>query len=141
MLDEGGLLAALRWYLSGFSKRSGIHVELIAQDVGRLPQEIEMDMFRIVQESLTNIHRHSESRTARVKVERTTTQVMLSVQDWGHGMQVSGKRDDPAESASAGVGLSGMRQRLHQLGGRLEVATDDHGTTITATIPLTQDSA
>jgi PAS domain S-box-containing protein len=140
MLDEGGLLAALRWYLAGFSKRSGIQVDLLGEDVGRLPEGIEMDLFRIVQECLSNIHRHSGSRTARIKLSRTTSQIIVSVQDWGVGMQLHGRWTGFADPGSHGVGLSGMRQRLRYLGGHLEIESSTGGTTITATVPLCQEN-
>ena len=140
MLDEGGLVAALRWYLAGFTKRSGIHVDLLAQDVGRLPEAIEMDLFRIIQECLSNIHRHSGSRTARIKLERTTSQIILTVQDWGTGMQLHGRWGGLTDPDLQGVGLSGMRQRLRHLGGRLEILSSTGGTTITAIVPLTQET-
>jgi two-component system NarL family sensor kinase len=140
MLDEAGLLAALRWYLDGFAKRSGIGVELIAtQDVARLPSEIEMDLFRIVQECLANVHRHSGSSTAQVHVDRQIGQVVLRVQDQGRGMAGQTLRDEPRSFGSLGVGISGMRQRLRHLGGRLEIASNNHGTTITAVIPLPEE--
>jgi two-component system, NarL family, sensor kinase len=140
MLDEGGLLAALRWYLAGFSKRSGIHVDLLAQDIGRLPDGIEMDLFRIVQESLSNIHRHSGSRTAKIKLERTKSEIILSVRDWGIGMQLHTRWSGLTDPSLQGVGLSGMRQRLRYLGGRLEIESSSGGTTITAIVPLAQEN-
>jgi PAS domain S-box-containing protein len=136
MLDECGLIAALRWYLAGFSKRTGIVVDLVAQDIGKLPRELEMDMFRVVQECLSNVHRHSKSPTAQIRVEQAGAQVRVAVQDSGVGMQkIQGPRGS-LDPASFGVGLSGMRQRLQYLGGVLEIESDNHGTTIFACIPI-----
>ena len=139
MLDQTGLVAALRWFLDGFAQRSGIDVDLVATaDVGRLPPEIEMDLFRVVQECLANVHRHSGSSTAQLWIERQATQVQLRVKDQGHGMpSLPAERED---SGQLGVGLSGMRQRLRHLGGRLEIESSSQGTTITAIVPLPADS-
>ena len=132
MLDEGGLISALRWYVTGFSKRSGIEVELVATpDIGRLPPEIEMDLFRIVQECLANVHRHSGSRTAQIRVGQQAEQIILQVKDQGRGMPA-----EKAGVATLGVGISGMRERLRYLGGKLLVSSSDRGTTVTAFLPL-----
>jgi PAS domain S-box-containing protein len=137
MLDGAGLIAALGWYLDGFAKRSGIHVELIApQDHWRLPEEIEMDLFRIVQECLANVHRHSGSSTAQVRIERAASGVVLRVEDQGRGMQSKTSLLEAEDSLSFGVGLSGIRQRLRHLGGRLEIVSNEQGTTVTAIVPL-----
>ncbi|PYS28666.1 MAG: hypothetical protein DMG11_11845, partial [Acidobacteria bacterium] len=141
MLDQAGLLASLRWYLAGFTKRTGIHAELVAtEDIGRLPARVEMDLFRIVQECLSNIHRHSGSRTAQVQLKLQPNQVMLLVQDQGRGMPVTITMAKPAQSGPSGVGLSGMAQRLRHLGGHLEIASDSQGTKITAIVPLGRGS-
>ena len=134
MLDELGLPAALRWYLSGFGERTGIDVELVVpEDLGRLSTAMEMDMFRIVQECLMNVHRHSGSRTALVKLELETDRIVLKVEDSGRGMPINTSGDKT--SRLFGVGLSGMRQRLRHLGGRLEIASSSCGTRITAIVP------
>jgi signal transduction histidine kinase len=131
MLDEAGLSAALQWYLKGFVKRTGINVELVAsQDVKRLPENVEMDLFRVVQECLANIHRHSKSRTAEIRMERQASQIVLLVRDQGQGMSTQ----------SYGVGLTGMAQRLGYIGGRLGIESSSQGTTITAVVPLPGDS-
>jgi two-component system, NarL family, sensor histidine kinase UhpB len=132
-LDQGGLISALKWYVNGFAKRSGIEVDLFtAPDIGRLPREVEMDLFRIVQECLANVHRHSGSSTAQVRVGRQAEQIILQVQDQGHGIRAEKAND----VASLGVGVSGMRERLRQLGGRLLVSSSNQGTTVTAFLPL-----
>ena len=135
ILDEGGLVLALKWYADGFCKRSGIQVELQSGPrVGRLPIDIETDLFRVVQECLSNIHRHSGSSKASVQLDRDAEEVVLKIQDWGHGM--------PAEVASGrttesiGVGIAGMRERLGQHSGHLEITSSESGTIVTAVIPL-----
>jgi signal transduction histidine kinase len=134
MLDEAGLVSALRWYTDGFSARSGIRIELeAAHNIRRLPPDLEMDLFRVVQECLTNIHRHSGSSRARVRLDTDAEWVRLEVRDWGRGI--------PAEIASGralasrGVGIPGMRERVGHHNGRLDIQSSD-GTIITATLPL-----
>ena len=129
MLDEAGLSSTLKWYTEGFSERSGIRVDLALEpDPGRLPLEIETVLFRVVQECLANVHRHSGSALASVRLQRKPDSVILQVQDWGHGI--------PPEVGRAGVGIPGMRERLSQLLGHLEIESGGQGTTITATVPL-----
>jgi PAS domain S-box-containing protein len=135
MLDEAGLVSALKWYIEGFSSRSGIKVELTADPaVGRLPIDIETDLFRVVQECLANIHRHSGSVAAVVHIDRNPERVLLQIRDWGRGM--------PAEIASGralaspGVGIPGMHERLGQHQGNLEIKSSNKGTIVTATVPL-----
>ncbi len=137
LLDEVGLDSALRWYLEGFSERSKIkvHTELVKGFADNLPRDLALSLFRIVQESLTNIHRHAESPSASVKVDRSRTEITLVIQDQGKGI--------PAEIQSKissgeipGVGLRGIRERIHQFGGRLEIRADAGGTTIVAALPL-----
>jgi PAS domain S-box-containing protein len=135
MLDEAGLVSALKWYVEGFSARSGISVDLKADPaVGRLPIDIETDLFRVVQECLANIHRHSGSAVAAVQLDRNTERVLLEIRDWGRGM--------PAEIASGralaspGIGIPGMHERLGQHRGNLEIRSSNTGTIVTATVPL-----
>lgn len=135
MLDEAGLVSALKWYVEGFSDRSGINVELRADPgLGRLPIDIETDLFRVFQECLANIHRHSGSRRAAVHVDRNANGISLRIQDWGCGI--------PAEiasgraSASPGIGIPGMHERLGQHRGHLEIQSSSKGTVVTATVPL-----
>jgi signal transduction histidine kinase len=150
MLDEAGLPPAMRWFCEGFAKRSDIAVELdIAPDVGRLPAEIEATLFRVAQEALTNVHRHSGGTRVRVSLmlgtpSETGPDVMLAVEDDGKGMPRSVLRplEAPAGSGNVkmlGVGLAGMRERLHQFGGRLEIVTGPAGTTVRAVVPLSGD--
>jgi len=142
LLEELGLISALRQYVEGYTQRSGIRVELDAPaDFGRLPQEIELAVFRVVQESLTNIHRHSGSSTAQVHLRRDISGVRLEVQDQGRGMPQ--ERFDQAGQIMPGfgVGITGMQERLRQLGGRLNMVSSSQGTTVTAIVPTPQSLA
>ena len=137
MLDDVGLLAAIRWFANGFSQRSSIRVELsLPADLPRLPTEVETAVFRVVQESLTNVHRHSGSDTAIVRLETEANNLHLYVID--HGRGISPDKLSRQESASVGVGLLGMRERLRQLLGQLDIDSGSQGTTIHATIPLSE---
>jgi PAS domain S-box-containing protein len=130
-LDEFGLGDALSHLVSGFADRSGIAVELVVSpDLGRLPREAETALFRIVQESLNNIHRHSGSPRARIQVRRDSHSVTLEVRDEGH--RVENTMNRPAE----GVGIAGMRERVRQLGGRFEMRSSESGTTLKIVLPL-----
>jgi len=139
ILDHAGLVLALQWYVEGFSKRSGVHVDLITlQDIGRLSLELETALFRIVQESLTNIRRHSGSETASIRLERYNDEIRLEISDQGRGISENGHRSLEGEMVELGVGIPGMRQRLIQLGGRLEIESSDQGTKIIAVVPTTE---
>jgi PAS domain S-box-containing protein len=140
LLDQAGLVSALQWYAQGFSKRSGIYVEVFAEPMDRLPADFEMALFRVVQESLTNVLRHSGSETANIRLERISDEIFLEIRDKGHGLGASKQANDAIETEEfieMGVGIPGMQQRLRQLGGRLEVTSNSHGTTITAVLPHT----
>ena len=137
LLDEAGLVSALQWYVQGFTKRSGIYVDLVTQPMDRLPADVELALFRIVQESLTNVRRHSGSATATIRLENKSDAVFLEIKDRGRGMPTSKMTEDRADIIEMGVGIPGMRQRLVQLGGRLEVTSNSQGATITAIVPLT----
>ena len=138
MLDEAGLILALEWFIDGFSRRSSIHVDFAAPpDFRRLPSQMETALFRVVQESLTNIYRHSGSATAEIRLERDESQVQLRVKDRGRGINARGNGGGRAKQTGAlGVGISGMRERLRQLGGHLEVHSNGVGTSVTAVLPL-----
>lgn len=139
LLDHAGLVSALQWYVEGFTKRSGIHVDIITPgEIGRLPSEVETALFRIVQESLTNIHRHSGSSTASIRLERRDGQVILQIKDQGAGIRFE-ETETPEDFRSVGVGVGGMRQRLRHMGGRLEITSNSQGTTITAVVPLVRE--
>jgi signal transduction histidine kinase len=136
LLDEVGLESALRWYVEGFAERSKVSVNLeLPEDLERLPQECELTLFRVVQECLTNIHRHSGSSTATVRISRNDTEAKLEVKDDGRGM--SQKRQMEIYSGeSSGVGLRGMRERVRQIGGTLGIQSSAIGTSITVVLPL-----
>ena len=136
LLDEMGLASALRWYIDGFSSRSKIATNLeIAGDFGRLSNEMEIAIFRMVQECLTNVHRYSESPTAEVRIEHTDGQVRVHVSDAGKGIPLE-KQPALSSSHQSGVGFRGMRERIQELGGSLEIASDEHGTIVRATMPM-----
>ena len=137
LLDEAGLPCALRWYVEGFAERSKIGVQLeIASDLGRLPGDMEMTIFRIVQESLTNIHRHSGGEKATIVILRSADEVCLEIRDNGQGMPSSSNGRSSARSMRAGVGIQGMRERVKQLGGRFEIQSNENGTLVKASFPL-----
>jgi signal transduction histidine kinase len=135
LLDESGLASALRWYVAGFSERSKIQVDLeIPEGFGRLPQEMETGLFRTVQECLTNIHRHSGSTVANIRLTRSDEDVRLRVADRGEG--IPSEKLDEVTSAGSGVGIRGMRERLRQLGGDLEIQSNEDGTRVDARLPI-----
>jgi signal transduction histidine kinase len=137
LLDELGLQSALRWYVSGFVERSGIHVDLDVRHVGRLPEPIETALFRVVQESLTNIHRHASSGTASIRLTSTADVVVLDIQDQGIGLRDVPRRQSGAHGPEImGVGIQGMQERVRELGGTFDIEFADTGTTVHATVPL-----
>ncbi len=137
MLDELGLTSALKEYAAGFSERSGIELEVDLQaDFGRLSQEAETALFRIVQESLSNIQRHSGSQTAKIRLRGDTNRVELEVSDRGRGMNLMTVERSRNSRSRLGVGILGMRERIAQLGGRLEVESSPSGTIVRAAIPM-----
>jgi PAS domain S-box-containing protein len=136
MLEELGLKSAVPWYLDGFAERSGIKTTFeCSPDFERLPRDMELALFRVLQEALTNVHRHSESQLATVRLSMDGTNAILEVQDAGKGIPQE-LLGDSGEMPSAGVGLRGMNERLRQLGGRLEVSSSHSGTTLTAVVPV-----
>jgi signal transduction histidine kinase len=130
-LDEMGLPSAIQWYAERFAKRSNINVTLeIPSDFGRLSREKEMALFRVVQESLANVHQHSGSASATVRISQSSDHVCVQVSDLGKGMPAG------PSSGSSGVGIKGMCERLRQLGGVLNVHSNGGGTLVTADIPV-----
>ena len=136
LLEEVGLPSALRWYVDGFSERSKIAVDVdSADDMGRLGNDKEMAIFRVVQECLTNVHRHSGSRTASLRLGQQDGNVHLEIKDSGKGIPLE-KQLALTSAGQLGVGVRGMRERIGQLGGVLIVQSDERGTVVTATLPL-----
>lgn len=135
LLDEVGIKSALRWYVEGFSKRSKIEVELdLPEDFRRLPNELELVIFRVIQEALTNIHRHSGSASARIRLSRTEDIVDFEISDCGNG--ISPERQREMTAARTGVGVRGMQERVHQFGGTLRISSNPAGTKISVTVPI-----
>jgi PAS domain S-box-containing protein len=141
MLEEMGLLSALEWYSEGFAQRSKVKVALeLAPDLGRIPQDYELSLFRVAQECLTNIHRHSGSSTATVKLTRTTKEIKLEVEDTGKGIDEE-LQSKIASRATIGVGFRGMQERVKLIGGRMVVQSSSHGTSVAVTLPITWDKS
>ena len=138
MLEEMGLKSAIPWYLSGFSSRSGIKTTLKTQEhFGRLPTEAELAMFRVLQESLTNVHRHSGSETAEVRLLKEDGNAVLEVEDKGKGFNSALLEQGSQDWMGAlGVGVRGMNERMRQLKGKLEIITREGGTLVRAVIPV-----
>ncbi|HWZ77945.1 MAG TPA: sensor histidine kinase [Candidatus Sulfotelmatobacter sp.] len=141
LLDEAGLSSALGWYADGFAQRSKIAVDLdCPDDFGRVPREMETAVFRLVQECLTNIHRHSGSSTAKIRLHRSKHEVVIEVEDQGRGIPAE-KLDRMTSVGTPGVGITGMKERVRQLGGTLEINSDGTGTRIVACLPLSETSS
>ena len=137
LLDERGLQAAVRWFVDGFTERSGIQVTLDLHDVGRLPAPVETALFRIIQESLTNVHRHASTTTASIHLTTTADAVALDIEDRGRGFQDQMPHQDGiALPETLGVGIRGMRERIRQLGGMFDIAFADTGTAVRVRVPL-----
>jgi PAS domain S-box-containing protein len=132
LLDEVGLSAALAWLVDGFARRSGLAVDLaVDASLGRLPEAVELALYRVAQEGLGNVHRHAGSATARVALARAGDAATLRVEDRGRGLA----------GTPEGVGIAGMRERLAPLGGHLAIASSERGTVVTATVPIPPDAA
>ena len=137
LLDEIGLQSALTEYAKGFAERSGIRVSLDLPDaIERLDRDYELSFFRIVQECLTNIHRHSGSETASIRIVRDDGALVLDVRDEGRGMPP--ERLSEIQSTGSGVGIRGMRERVLQFSGRMSIESDGSGTRIHVVIPTTK---
>ena len=135
LLDEAGFVSAAKWYVEGFGTRSGIATKLhLPEHVHRLPRRTETALFRILQEALTNVHRHSGSRAVEVAVAADDTRVVLTVKDYGMGVPRE-VLDRFWKTGNVGVGLAGIRERLKELGGSLEIESNLDGTLLRATIP------
>jgi PAS domain S-box-containing protein len=147
MLEEMGLNSAISWYLDGFTKRSGIQTTFeVSPDAGRLQPDVELAVFRVLQESLTNVHRHSGSPTASVRLLLDDHTFVLEVSDQGKGIHVAdsqrGEMDASGQDCigQLGVGLRGMRERMRQIDGKLEFRSGPAGTTVIATVPIKKSS-
>jgi two-component system, NarL family, sensor kinase len=140
LLDEVGLDSTLRWYVDGFTQRSGINVDLqISTGAERLPQETELTVFRLVQECLANIHRHSSSKTASIRVQSQDGWLSLDVTDAGKG--IPSEKHKAVLEGRLGVGIRGMRERLRMLGGHLDIESTAGGTTVRAVLPISREPA
>lgn len=134
LLDGSGLTSALRWYAQGLEERSGLDIDLnVPDDFGRFDPDMELALFRLVQECLTNIHRHSGSKKAIIRLRREGDKLRIDVQDYGKG--IPPEQLSEIQSHSAGVGIRGMREHLRQFGGELAIDSGSSGTTISAVLP------
>jgi signal transduction histidine kinase len=138
LLEEMGLGSAARWYAEGFAARSGVRVELeIPEELSRMGSEVELVLFRVLQESLTNVHRHSESKYAAIRIGADSQQAWLEIQDQGKGNgKGNGNGEVSSELLREGIGITGMRERVKDLAGVLEITSDQNGTRVKAVIPL-----
>jgi signal transduction histidine kinase len=136
LLEAAGLTSTLQWYVDGFSERSKIKVDLdIPSDFGRLDNDTELVIFRIIQECLTNIHRHSGSATAAIEIQQEDGRIRVQVRDGGKGIPKE-KLLELNAPGRAGIGFSGMRERLRQLGGTLEIRSEGNGTVVDAILEI-----
>jgi signal transduction histidine kinase len=140
MLDEVGFNAAARWLVDGFSKRSKIAVTLETPDDLKLPRELELILFRVLQEGLTNVHRHSGSSTAEVLVDASSRQIVMTVTDYGKGIPEATLQNFRSSKSPSGVGLAGMRGRIADVDGKLELESTGDGTVVRAIIPFARVS-
>jgi signal transduction histidine kinase len=137
LLDEVGLASAISWYVEGFSERSGITVDLnVPQDLPRFPSEMDTALFRIVQQSLANVHKHSGGKRASIRVGIAGSNLVVEVSDEGRGMSPEVLAKFRAGGQSPGVGISGMRERVLGLRGSFEIKSERSGTTIVASVPI-----
>ena len=137
LLDECGLASAVLWYAEGFKKRSGIHLSVsIDEELVRLTTDAETALFRVLQESLTNVHRYSGSPSAEIRIFQSASKVHLEIVDHGKGVKAGMERPAFAGAPTLGVGIPGMRERIRQLGGQLEVEFSNEGTRVYASLPM-----
>ncbi len=142
LLEDAGLLPAVKSYAEGFGKRSGISVNLcLPPDLARLPNAVELALFRVLQESLTNVLRHSQSKTVEIEIERKEREAKLRIRDFGRGIPTEILRHIKQNGSHEGVGLMGMRERAAELGGRLEISSDAQGTLVEVALPIHEISA
>lgn len=135
LLDENGLPQAIQWYMQGLMERGNLIIDLdISEDFGRLPADLELAIFRIVQESLTNIHRHSGSKTAKIHLSRTDRNILLEIQDKGKG--ISSEKLTAIRAQRTGVGITGMRERIRHFKGEMDIQSNGSGAKIVVTFPI-----
>jgi signal transduction histidine kinase len=141
LLDEVGLTSAVQWYVEGFVERSGIRVALEIVRIPRLPSNIETTVFRVLQEALTNIHRHSGAKTAEVSLMYDPSRIVLNVTDQGKGMPKAHFDRFLSSGTAGGVGLAGMRERINEVSGDLRISSNAKGTHVKVAIPLNLDES
>jgi signal transduction histidine kinase len=140
LLDDNGLRHAIEWYMEGLSERSDLKIDLdVSENFGRLPEDLELAIFRIVQEALTNIHRHSGSKTGTIRLSRDNGRVLLEIQDHGRGISV--EKLAAIKAQRTGVGIAGMRERVLHLKGEMDIQSNDGGALVSVTLPLDPRSA
>jgi PAS domain S-box-containing protein len=140
LLDEVGLLPALTWYVSGFSERSGVKVtKKICELSKALPKELNTALFRIIQEALVNIHKHADSKEARIELNKSDGKIVLEISDSGNGIDPARLRNGRNGARGLGVGITGMRERVRQLGGTLEIKRANPGTLVRASFPIMEE--
>jgi signal transduction histidine kinase len=140
LLDELGIASAANWYLDGFSQRSGVQITAkIADEIGRLPRPVELVLFRVLQESLTNVNRHAKSAKADVSLYVADGSAVLQVRDYGIGIPSEKLHHFRSKGTHVGVGLTGMRERVHEHGGKFEIRSSETGTELLVTLPLGAD--
>ena len=140
LLDETGLAGALQWYIQGLHERSGLEITLqLPEDFERLSREMELVMFRLVQECLTNVHRHSGSKNAVIQIARKKSSIFLTVRD--QGMGIPSEKLSKIQLHGSGVGLRGMRERVRYFGGEMRIHSNSGGTTISFRFPLQQNAS
>lgn len=138
LLDELGLSSAVKWYVEGYERRTGIRVKLeMAPDLMRLAPDVEVTLFRVIQESLTNVHRYSGSTEAYLRLKVTSNKIELQIGDFGKGMHPDMIDSKTGKMVRLGVGIQGMNERIRQLSGKLEITSrPNQGTVVTATLPV-----
>jgi signal transduction histidine kinase len=136
-MDAAGFTSAARWYVEGYSQRSGVSVNLDAPaDLERLPDAVELALFRVLQEALTNVHRHSGASAADVVIRHDAEQVILEVSDNGRGMPEELLEQFYKTGSGMGVGIAGIQERVRELRGKLTLESDSTGTLVRVALPL-----
>jgi two-component system CheB/CheR fusion protein len=137
LIDEAGLASAIRWLVQGFSNRSGIHVDLsLPEKLERMPQEIELALFRVLQEALNNVNRHAEAKNVQIQLIQKPEEAILKVSDDGKGVPAELLASSPGAKRPFGVGMLGMKERLAQFGGRMNIRNGRKGAVVTAEVPI-----